>query len=89
LWEFLNAVDFFGNTALHMAVLHRKKNVIDWLMTNDYAKASLEILNFDGFTPLTYAARLGYVDIFNHILLKHLSRTGWTYGKVNTCTLST
>jgi ankyrin repeat protein len=82
LWEFLNAIDYFGNTALHMAVLHRKKEVIDWLMTNEEAKASLEILNFDGYTPLTYAARLGYVDIFNHLLFKYHSRTGWTYGKV-------
>jgi ankyrin repeat protein len=83
LWEFLNAIDFFGNTALHMAVFHRRKEVIDWLMTNEDATASLEILNFDGFTPLTYAVRLGYVDIFNHILFKYLSRTGWTYGKVS------
>jgi ankyrin repeat protein len=83
LWEFLNAIDFFGNTALHMAVFHRRKNVIDWLMTNVDARASLEILNFDGFTPLTFAARLGYVDIFNHILFKYLSKTGWTYGKVS------
>ena len=82
-WDFLNAIDFFGNTALHMAVFHRKKDVIDWLMTNEDAKASLEILNFDGFTPLTYAARLGYVDIFNHILFKYLSETGWVYGKVS------
>ncbi len=80
LSEFVNAVDYFGNTALHMAVLHRKMDVIDWLMTTEVA--SLEILNYDGFTPLTYAARLGYVDIYNHILFKHLSRTGWTYGKV-------
>ncbi len=83
LWDFMNAIDYYGNTALHMAVYHRKKDVIDWLMTKEAAKASLEILNFDGFTPLTYAARLGYVDIFNHILFKYLSRTGWTYGKVS------
>ncbi len=81
LREYLNRGDSFGNTALHMAVLHRKKDVIDCLITTK--NADLEVLNNEGFTPLTYAARLGHIDIYNHILFTHLSRTGWTYGKVN------
>ena len=79
---FLNAMDSFGNTAMHMAVMYEKKDVIDWLMGQESAKQSLEILNHEGLTPLTLAARLGHVDIFNHILREHLSVVVWRYGKV-------
>ena len=80
---FLNAMDTFGNTAMHMAVMYEKKDVIDWLMGHEAAKQSLETLNNEGLTPLTLAARLGRVDVFNHIVHKHLSVVVWRYGKVS------
>ena len=79
---FLNAMDTFGNTAMHMAVMHEKKDVIDWLMGQESAKQSLETLNNEGLTPLTLAARLGRVGVYNHILREHLSVVVWKYGKV-------
>ncbi len=82
MWRFLNACDTFGNTAMHMAVFHRRKEVVDWLMTTKEGRDNLNILNFDGFTPLTLAARHGYVDIFHHILYTHMSKVAWKYGKV-------
>lgn len=82
MWRFLNACDTFGNTAMHMAVLHRRKEVVDWLMTTKEGRDNLNILNFDGFTPLTLAARHGFVDIFHHILYTHMSKVAWKYGKV-------
>jgi hypothetical protein len=83
IWNFVNATDHFGNTAMHMAVLHNQLLVIDWLMTVDGGKDSLEMLNHEGFTPLTLAARYGKVEVFNHILYRHMSETAWTYGKVS------
>ena len=83
MWEFLNAADSFGNTAMHMAVMYNQKHVIDWLMKLDEGKDSMALLNLEGFTPLTLAARLGKVEVFHHILYEHMSQTAWTYGKVS------
>jgi ankyrin repeat protein len=82
MWRFLNACDTFGNTAMHMAVLYRRTEVVDWLMTVKEGRDNLNILNFDGFTPLTLAARHGFVEIFHHILYTHMSKVAWKYGKV-------
>ena len=59
-----------------------QKAVVDWLMTLKEGKDALEILNYDGLTPLTLAARNGHVDMFMHILYRHLSKIAWIYGKV-------
>jgi hypothetical protein len=82
MWYFINAADSLGNTAMHMAVYHKRKDIIDWLMTKQEGKHSLDLLNHDGYTPLTWAARYGHVDIFHHILYNHMSIVAWTYGKV-------
>ena len=79
---FINALDKFGNTAMHMAVIHDQSPVIDWLMTMEEGKEALEMINFEGFTPLTLAARLGHVQLFRHILNNHLTQTAWTYGRM-------
>ena len=81
MWRFLNACDTFGNTAMHMAVIHSRKEVVDWLMSTQ-GRDSVNTLNFDGFTPLTLAARHGYVEMFHHILYTHMSKVAWKYGKV-------
>ena len=82
VWHFVNAADSFGNTAMHMAVINNRPAVIDWLMTLDEGRPSLEMLNHEGFTPLTLAARHGHVEVFDHILYKHMSEMSWTYGQV-------
>mmetsp|Transcript_31859 Transcript_31859/g.80202 ORF Transcript_31859/g.80202 Transcript_31859/m.80202 type:complete len:433 (-) Transcript_31859:26-1324(-) len=61
--KFLNYQDSFGNSAMHMAVFHRRKEVFDWLIQHN-GKDSLEELNHDGLTPFTLAARLGHVDMY-------------------------
>jgi ankyrin repeat protein len=86
MWDFLNAADTFGNTALHMAVWHQRKDAIDWLISKTGGEDSLNFINHDFFTPLTLAARRGHVDIFHHILYKHMGRTAWKYGKVGYAT---
>jgi hypothetical protein len=82
MWEFLNAADSFGNTALHMAVWHQRTDIIDWLVSKKGGEDSLNMINHEYFTPLTLAARRGHVDIFHHILYKHMGKTAWVYGKV-------
>jgi ankyrin repeat protein len=83
MWRFVNAADSLGNTAMHIAVIHNRKGVIDWLMTKEEGRHSLDLLNNDGFTPLTLAARNGRVEIFHHILYRHMSQIAWTYGRVS------
>jgi ankyrin repeat protein len=78
----VRAEDSFGNTAMHMAVLHKRQHVVDWLMTIEEGKGCLEHPNKDGLTPLTLAARNGHVDMYNHLLYTHLSRVAWVFGEV-------
>jgi hypothetical protein len=85
MWKFLNADDMFGNTALHMAVMYRRKEVVDWIMSTKEGKDSLNALNLDGFTPLTLSARHGFTDMFQHLLFTHMSKIAWEYGKVKKC----
>ncbi len=82
--DFLHAADNFGNTALHMAVWHQRKDIIDTLVSKQGPDGidGLSLLNHDSFTPLTLAARRGFVDIFHHILHKHMGKTAWEFGKV-------
>jgi ankyrin repeat protein len=86
MWKFVNAADNMGNTAMHIAVIHNRKGIIDWLMSKEEGRHGLDLLNNDGFTPLTLAARFGRVEIFHHILYKHMSQIAWTYGRVCCCT---
>jgi ankyrin repeat protein len=82
LWRFVNAVDAFGNTAMHLAVLHGRTHVVDWLMGIEAGRDGLNVVNCLGFTPLTLAARLGNLEMFDHILNRHMSKVVWQYGKV-------
>jgi ankyrin repeat protein len=98
--------DSFGNTALHMAVIHRQTRAIDWLLekekeirVSDARQAKyhdsgsdvrseapprlLDVTNKYGLTPLTLAARLGFVDVFHHVLVHLSGGNAWEYGKVS------
>ena len=63
---FVNRSDARGNTALHMAVLHKKMASITYLLANG-ARASLRALNEHHLTPITLAVRKGDVDMFQHL----------------------
>jgi ankyrin repeat protein len=82
LWLFVNAVDLFGNTAMHLAVLHGQKQVVDWLMQIEVGRDSLDVANCLGFTPLKLATRWGNLDMFDHILNSYMTKVVWQYGKV-------
>lgn len=59
---FMNRSDARGNTALHMAVLHKKMAAITYLLSNG-AQPSLRALNEHHFTPLTLAVRSGRLHV--------------------------
>ncbi|XP_013397110.1 transient receptor potential cation channel subfamily V member 5 [Lingula anatina] len=93
-----NLQDTNGNTALHMIVIHDRKNrhrigkcssqdMFDLLYNlkdkNKNRIAELHIKNNQGLTPLTLAARLSRKDMYEHIL--EIEReVYWMYGNV-TC----
>ena len=80
--SFVQATDSFGNTAVHMAVKHRQLAALDWLVSVEEGRLCLDMANHEGLTPLTLAARYGLVEIYKHILYRHLSRVAWVFGQV-------
>lgn len=52
-------VDKYLNTGLHIAVAHKKSDVIRFLLAHN---ADLNLKNSDGFTPIQFAAQYGHVE---------------------------
>jgi len=77
--KFVNQPDQFGNTPMHIAVLHKRKEAFDLLAENE---GDMTVTNHQGLTPFTLAARLGFTAIFEHILDRHYRRPVWSYGGV-------
>lgn len=76
--------DSYGNSCLHMAVIHNKPDMYAMLCERWRDPWNLEHLeNSDGLTPLLFAARFGHADMFNY-LLGRIVVTEWAYGPV-TC----
>ncbi|CAE8705565.1 unnamed protein product [Polarella glacialis] len=73
--------DTYGNTALHMAVLHRRKWEFDWLI--QHAEADVRQKNILGFTAVSLAALCDNADMFGHVV-SSLARVKWKFGRV-TC----
>ena len=83
----INAQDTLGNTVLHIIVLsdNKYKNGCCARMFGLLQKrgADLNIKNDEGLTPLTTAAVLGNLQLFDDVL-KMYRDTMWTYGPI-TC----
>ena len=83
----INAQDTLGNTVLHIIVLsdNKYKNGCCARMFGLLQKhgADLSIKNDEGLTPLTSAAVLGNLKLFDDVL-KMYRDTMWTYGPI-TC----
>jgi transient receptor potential cation channel subfamily V protein 6 len=78
------AQDTHGNTCLHMAVIHNQPEMYDQLCKSCTKPKELEQCeNGDRLTPLLFAARSGYQEMFN-FLLERICVTEWSYGPV-TC----
>eukprot|EP01061_Rhynchopus_euleeides_P014424 TRINITY_DN25000_c0_g1_i1.p1 TRINITY_DN25000_c0_g1~~TRINITY_DN25000_c0_g1_i1.p1 ORF type:complete len:897 (+),score=317.42 TRINITY_DN25000_c0_g1_i1:159-2849(+) len=87
--------DSFGNTALHIATIHRRKELLDWLLVKMAAEggdmADTESAfgkhGGSGLTPLGLATVLAHKDggaMFDFILGR-MSRIEWVFGRVS-CT---
>ena len=87
----LTAQDTHGNTCLHMCVMHNQPETYEQLcrlwsasVKNSSSEHALErMANADGLTPLLFAARNGYTEMFE-FLLERSCVTEWSYGPV-TC----
>ena len=84
------AQDTHGNTCLHMAVIHNQPDMFTLICEkwergkNEANGSSLERLsNADGLSPMLFAARSGFKDMFE-FLLNRTCITEWAYGPV-TC----
>ena len=63
----VNAKEWDNLTPLHLAVLHRHSDVVDWLLNH---KANANAKTSKGITALHYAAQVGDADSAR-LLLKH------------------
>ena len=73
----INAQDMHGNTALSMAILHNRPEMIRYLI-HISASPSLSLMNAQDRTPLTMSLR--QPDIFNLLLKEAFCETIWEYG---------
>eukprot|EP00667_Euglena_gracilis_P000820 EG_transcript_820 len=86
----ITTTDCFGNSALHMAVIHDLPEMYDHVV-EEMRREGLEDsdvrhwLNAERLTPLALAAALGQERMFQHILAKY-SVIAWDYGPI-TCKL--
>ena len=91
---FVNARGDNGNSALHLSVMHSKKQAIQWLLspTEDIFKEAkgrgrpaLTFLNKNNLTPLTLSVRMAQenhenLEAFETILTSAYSALIWAYG---------
>ncbi|KAJ9448389.1 hypothetical protein DIPPA_16327 [Diplonema papillatum] len=84
--DHLSFVDTDKNTVLHMAVYHNLPEMYDFVesLCRKHCAGMLEegsgaLVNAQGYTPFTLAAKLGKQEIFDH-LLRRCSIAEWRYG---------
>ncbi|XP_064632713.1 transient receptor potential cation channel subfamily V member 6-like isoform X2 [Lineus longissimus] len=78
-----NLQDTFGNTVLHMVVIHNQVNMYRHAVRHPIKTANTYIKNAAGLTPLTLASKLGRQKIFQEII-ELSSIEIWRYSNI-TC----
>ncbi|XP_070193087.1 transient receptor potential cation channel subfamily V member 6-like [Littorina saxatilis] len=63
-----NAQDSFGNTILHMVVIHEQSEMFRHAVRHHVRQSRTDILNKQSLTPLTLASKLGRAHIFKDML---------------------
>lgn len=76
--------DSFGNTALHMAVRHNRRDSYDWLRA--HALIDVSRMNRMGLTVVTMAVMHNDGDMFDHVF-NSLYKVKWQMGHVTTFSL--
>ena len=83
----LTQTDQYGNTCLHLAVVHDCTEMYDEMweraQKEGIAKRLQHFANTDNLTPLALAVAMGHTHMFKHVLSKD-TETLWEYGGV-TC----
>ena len=88
--------DSHGNSALHVAVFHRLPGMLDLLLDSccppgeplaAWQDEAAKAVNGAGLTPLTLAASLGDLALFEH-LLRRQRKVKWKYGPVTSFSLA-
>eukprot|EP01062_Namystynia_karyoxenos_P062698 TRINITY_DN55574_c0_g1_i1.p1 TRINITY_DN55574_c0_g1~~TRINITY_DN55574_c0_g1_i1.p1 ORF type:complete len:1413 (+),score=345.53 TRINITY_DN55574_c0_g1_i1:202-4440(+) len=96
--KLLRAQDSFGNTPMHIAVLHRQIPMLDFIKDQVMAAvshlgetapmrelhAALHVRGAQGLTPLGLATVLGDPETFSH-MMEYLLTLKWKFGKVRCC----
>ncbi|XP_063430515.1 transient receptor potential cation channel subfamily V member 5-like isoform X2 [Mytilus trossulus] len=80
-----NLQDSFGNTCLHMAVIHDQVEMYKYLVKHHKKPAKTDIRNKANLTPLTLASKLGRQKIFKEMLELN-SLELWRYSNI-TCSV--
>jgi len=84
--EVVKEKDDYGNTALHVAVMHSRMDAFDWLMSNG-AASCITAFNDLALTPFTLAVWLGDMTMYTHIARTHLAVNVWKYGETTSLRL--
>ncbi|CDW52171.1 OSM9 [Trichuris trichiura] len=63
-----NAQDSFGNTVLHMCVIHNSIAMYTYAVRHSNQPADVNVVNAIGCTPLALATKLGRKEIFEEML---------------------
>ncbi|XP_072050220.1 transient receptor potential cation channel subfamily V member 6-like [Amphiura filiformis] len=73
-----NAKDSYGNTVVHMTIIHNQKAMLHHTIKYAEKPASFIIPNDEGLTPLQLSYKLGRTELFT-FLLELSSQTQWAY----------
>ncbi|XP_038069039.1 transient receptor potential cation channel subfamily V member 5-like [Patiria miniata] len=76
-----NAKDSYGNTVVHMVIIHNQKTMFKHVIQHSKMPANYHIPNNAGLTPLELSYRLGRSELFAR-LLDLASETQWAYGNL-------
>ncbi|XP_065829614.1 transient receptor potential cation channel subfamily V member 6-like [Oscarella lobularis] len=80
-----NVQDSFGNTALHLMVIHKQKDMCVYAMTGFPSSVMPhDLANYYNRTPLMVAASIGTKELFE-LLVDIKKERHWTFGKTE-CT---
>ncbi|OAF67790.1 hypothetical protein A3Q56_04484 [Intoshia linei] len=75
--------DLYGNTVVHLLVIHNKSDMLNFVVKHELMPASLEIKNKAGYSPITLSCRLGRNEMFRE-LIDIKSYEIWRYSNI-TC----
>ncbi|XP_033095746.1 transient receptor potential cation channel subfamily V member 5-like isoform X2 [Anneissia japonica] len=76
-----NAKDNFGNTVLHMLVIHNQVHMFNYVASHKLMPADHELRNHAGLTPMELSFQLGRSELFSN-LLDLASVPQWSFGEI-------